>query len=94
MKESTLERRCVVYARARGCWCLKLWPVITGLPDRILLMPRGRVHFVEFKATGGRVSPRQARVHQLLRALGFKVSVVWAFDTFCALERILNAPVK
>ena len=87
MKEATLERRCGAFVRREGGWSLKLWPTVSGLPDRLVLMPVGRVYFVEFKTLTGRVSPIQKRVHAVLDRLGFPVFVVRTFDEF---KEVLN----
>lgn len=83
-REATLEGRCVRWASAQGCLALKLWPTRAGLPDRLLLLPGGRVWFVEFKIASGRLSPIQGRVIEQLRALGFRADVVRDFDSFKA----------
>lgn len=80
--EARTESASVLYAKRQGCLALKLVSSITGLPDRLVLLPGGRVWFVEFKAPGGRVSPRQRTVHALLRRMGFRVDVVVRAGTF------------
>lgn len=76
MREQTLERKIKEYVESRGGLFLK-WvsPGYTGVPDRILLMPGGRISFVELKRPGTKdgLSPRQKRVAYLLRGLGFSV---------------------
>ena len=74
--EARLEAACCRQAKKLGCWGLKLWPLVTGLPDRLFLLPGGRVWFVEFKALDGRVSKRQAVVHEHLRVMEFTVDVI------------------
>ena len=59
----------------------------TGLPDRIVLMPGGRIWFVELKAPGKKPSPQQLLVHGLLRKLGFEV---WVIDTREILQEFIN----
>ena len=53
-------------------------PSFTGVPDRIVLMPGGRVWFVELKAPGKKIEKgsRQELVHEQLRGLGFDVKVI------------------
>ena len=54
--------------------CLKLLPFhFTGLPDRLCLLPKGRVFFVETKSAGKELRPRQLYVKKQLESLGFKV---------------------
>ena len=48
----------------------------TGLPDRLVLMPGGRLYFVEMKAPGKKPSPRQRYVIGWLRKMGFSVWVI------------------
>ena len=58
--------------KARGL-CIKL-PAIwyIGIPDRMILLPRGRIYFVELKSNTGRVSPTQRKWAGLLAKLGFQ----------------------
>jgi hypothetical protein len=46
------------------------------MPDRLVLLPGGRVAFVEVKAPGEQPRPLQLARHRLLRRLGFKVYVL------------------
>jgi hypothetical protein len=63
-------------AHAHGCILLKLSPFgMAGIPDRILLMPGGRVMFIEFKADGKYLKPLQRWWRDRLQALGFRVEV-------------------
>jgi hypothetical protein len=87
-REAALERRCAALARDRGGWLLKLWPLVAGLPDRLLLLPGGRVCFVEFKTPRGTLSKRQIFVSRALRRLGFRVFVVRDVDGF---KEVLDA---
>ena len=64
-------------AEASGGWAPKFAsPGTDGMPDRILLMPHGRMAFVEVKAPGQKPRPLQLAVHRALRALGFRVYVL------------------
>ena len=74
MKESTIETRLRKAVERAGGRCLK-WtsPGTTGVPDRIILMPGGRVYFAETKAPGKKERARQEYVQRKLRALGFEV---------------------
>lgn len=51
-------------------------PSVSGVPDRICILPQGRIIFVELKREGGIVSPRQKYIHKKLRHLGVDVRVV------------------
>ena len=48
----------------------------SGLPDRMILMQKGRVYFVELKAPGKKPRPLHIVVHKMLNDLGFKVYVI------------------
>lgn len=74
MLEKEIERRLRDGVKAAGGLCLK-WesPGYTGVPDRMILLPGGRILFVELKAPGKKERPRQRLVQQILTRLGFKV---------------------
>lgn len=48
----------------------------TGFPDRIVLMPFGKLYFVELKSEGKKPTKIQLSVHRLLCDLGFLVFVI------------------
>ena len=74
MKESAIETRLRKAVERAGGRCLKFVSLgHTGVPDRIILMPGGRVYFAETKAPGKRERARQEYVQRKLRELGFKV---------------------
>jgi hypothetical protein len=76
MKETRVESTLRVEVKKRGGWAIKFLPSVSGLPDRIILMPGGRIYFVETKSPTGTVAPHQTVVHNRLRALGFEVHVI------------------
>ena len=49
---------------------------LRGIPDRLVLMPGGRVIFVELKTDRGRLSKIQQAVHRKLLALGMTVETL------------------
>lgn len=65
-----------------GGLCVKFLPDFArGFPDRIVLLPRGVLVWVETKRPqGGVLSPVQKVQHVLLRRLGQRVEVVWTKD--------------
>ncbi len=74
MRERDLERQLRDRLKAAGCLALKfVSPGYTGVPDRIVLIPGGRIVFVEMKAPGGKERPRQSYVQAILRRYGFAV---------------------
>ncbi len=77
MSEKKIEQALVSAIKAQGGVCWKfVSPGTAGIPDRIILMPMGRIAFVEVKAPGE--SPRKLQLarHRLLRRLGFKTFVL------------------
>ena len=90
-REKPLEHSLVEKIRQRGGICLKLQGnMYAGMPDRLILLPGGRVVFVELKSEG--IKPRKLQLirHEELRALGFKVFVI---DTHEKLTQFLNEQV-
>ena len=51
-------------------------PGFDGMPDRLVLLPKGKIGFVEVKASGKEPRPLQVARHGLLRRLGFNVYVL------------------
>ena len=77
MREKIIERFLVVEVKKRGGICPKFTsPGFDGMPDRLILMPGGRMAFVEVKASGEEPRPLQNSRHEMLRKLGFKVFVL------------------
>ena len=81
MKEATIERKLVSAAKLRGGICPK-WvsPGYDGVPDRIVLLPGGKIGFVEVKAPREKPRPLQLARHNRLRQLGFKVYILDGTD--------------
>ncbi len=89
MREKTIEKKLVAEARANGGIAPKLVsPGFDGMPDRMVLLPGGRIGFVEVKAPGKEPRPLQVARHRLLQELGFQVFVLDAPEQ---IGGILNA---
>lgn len=76
MREKTVEQALIKAVQARNGICPK-WvsPGLDGVPDRIVLLPGGKIGFVELKAPGERARKLQdARLRQL-RQLGHSAFV-------------------
>ena len=86
MKEATIERKLVSAAKLRGGICPK-WvsPGYDGVPDRIVLLPGGKIGFVEVKAPREKPRPLQLARHNRLRQLGFKVYILDGTDQIGAI---------
>ena len=75
--EKDIERKLVNRVRQAGGRCLKfVSPGTAGVPDRIVLLPGGRIVFVEVKDVGKKLRPVQAARIAELRSLGFDVRVI------------------
>lgn len=74
MRENKIEKTLVRAVRNSGGLAIKLVsPGWAGAPDRLILMPGGRLAFVELKAPGNNLRPLQVRRKKQLEALGFSV---------------------
>jgi len=78
MKESSIERRFVTGVKRAGGLALKfVSPGHSGVPDRLVLLPGGRIVFVELKTEKGTLSPLQIETHNQLRKLGCEVRTLY-----------------
>ena len=74
MQEKYIEQKLVATVKSLGGIVPKfVSPGIDGMPDRIVLLPMGRIAFVECKATGKKMRPLQNKRMKQLEALGFLV---------------------
>ena len=74
MQEKYIEQKLVAAVKSMGGMAPKfVSPGIDGMPDRIVLLPMGRIAFVECKATGKKMRPLQNIRKKQLEALGFLV---------------------
>ncbi|MBS3937612.1 MAG: VRR-NUC domain-containing protein [Peptococcaceae bacterium] len=77
MREKLTEQKLVRAVKASGGIALKfVSPGYDGMPDRLVLLPGGRIAFVEVKSHGMEPRPLQVRRHGMLRWLGFLVYVL------------------
>ena len=74
MREKTLEALLVQTVKSMGGLTPKfVSPGFDGMPDRIVLLPHGKIAFVEVKAHGKKQRPLQVRRKSQLELLGFSV---------------------
>jgi hypothetical protein len=77
MREKDIEHKLLTEVKAHGGVCWKFTsPGTAGVPDRIILMPGGKIAFVEVKAPGEKPRRLQLVRHRLLRKLGFRVYIL------------------
>jgi hypothetical protein len=78
--EVDIEKQITDHVKSLGGWCLKLRSPGRGFPDRTVLLPGGRVVFLEVKRPGGKVSFPQRYFITRLRKLGFPAAIVYSLD--------------
>lgn len=77
MKEKDIERKLVEAVRDSGGFAPKfVSPGWDGVPDRIVLLPDGKIGFVELKSPGKKLRILQKRRKRQLEQLGFPVFMV------------------
>ncbi len=88
MQEKYIEKKLVAAVKSMGGLAPKFAsPGFDGVPDRILLLPMGRIAFVELKAPGKKMRPLQVRRKIQLEALGFSV---YCIDNIDQIEDVLR----
>ncbi|MGH4125614.1 MAG: VRR-NUC domain-containing protein [Clostridium sp.] len=77
MQEAVIEKRLIKEVKKIGGKALKfVSPGMSGVPDRIVILPHGKIIFVELKAPGEKPSPMQEYRAKQFRALGFDVRCI------------------
>lgn len=86
--EKLIEKTLNAEVAKLGGWSLKLpCTYVAGLPDRMVLLPKGVIFFAELKTTGKKATSIQKLIHKKIKALGFDVYVI---DSLESLYSILN----
>lgn len=92
MRESKIEARLRNKIKDLGGLALKFLPTfLTGMPDRLILMPGAKVCWAETKATGKDLRKLQRVRKKMLEKLGFKVFKV---DSYESLDLFLKEVLK
>ena len=74
MTEKQIEQKLCKKVKAKGGIAIKLNSLsMMGLPDRLVLLPEGRVVFIELKSPGKKMRPIQVKRKTQLEELGFLV---------------------
>lgn len=77
MLEKQIEHKLLTETRKRDGLCLKfISPGWNGVPDRIVLLPGGKMGFVEVKKPGENPRTLQLRRYKQIRNLGFQVFIL------------------
>jgi hypothetical protein len=81
MREKTIEIKLKNTVKSMGGIALKLIsPGFDGVPDRLVLLPHGKLAFIELKAPGKGPLPLQEKRKKQLEALGFSVFCIDGSD--------------
>lgn len=77
MKEYAVEKHLISVTQACGGMCIKFTsPGMSGVPDRIVILPGGKIGFAELKAPGRKPRRLQRNVLRRLYQLGCRVCVI------------------
>ncbi len=77
MLEKHIEAKVCDYAKQRGLLVYKFTsPARAAVPDRLFILPNGKMFFVEFKREGQKATPAQQREHMRLRQHNVSVFVI------------------
>ena len=88
MTEKELEQMLVRATKKRGGRAFKfISPGLNGVPDRLVLLPEGKMGFVEVKAPGRKMRPLQIKRKTQLEALGF---LVYCLDNPAKIREVLD----
>lgn len=86
--EHEIEAAVVKAFKLRNGLCFKfVSPGVSGVPDRIGLLPGSKVAFIETKAPGKQLRPLQEKRKRQLESLGF---LVFKIDSKDQIEEVLN----
>ncbi|WP_373845027.1 VRR-NUC domain-containing protein [Clostridium sp.] len=77
MREKDIEKYLVDKIKNAGGRAYKfISPGNAGVPDRLVLLPEGKIIFVELKAPGKKPTSLQLVQHRRIQNLGFKVLII------------------
>ena len=89
MLEKTIEHKLKSAVKNKGGIAFKFTaPGINGVPDRLVLLPHGKLAFIELKAPGKKMRPMQVRRKRQLEQLGF---LVYCIDSAEQIGGVLDA---
>jgi hypothetical protein len=89
MLEKTIEHKLKSAVKNMGGIAFKFTaPGINGVPDRLVLLPYGKLAFIELKSPGKEMRPLQIRRKRQLEQLGF---LVYCIDSAEQIGGVLDA---
>lgn len=78
MRESRIEKYLKDEVGKYSGMCLKFTSSVSGVPDRIILLPENRIYFVEMKQENGKLSKLQKYMHRQFAKRGVHVYVLYS----------------
>ena len=79
--ESKIEARLKREVESLGGLAFKFTsPGMVGVPDRLVLLPKGKIYFIELKASEKKLRPLQLKRKEQPESLGFKVYVIDSYE--------------
>lgn len=88
MNERQIEKKFKHEVEQLGGLAMKfVSPGMAGVPDRLVLLPKGRICFVELKAPGKQLRPLQIKRKAQLERFGIQVYVI---DSIKGIELFLQ----
>ncbi|WP_234985305.1 VRR-NUC domain-containing protein [Anaerovibrio lipolyticus] len=89
--EKDIEQKLKVSLERMGCLVMKfVSPGNSGVPDRLVFIPGGRLLLVELKRPGKKLRPLQKVWKRKFEALGFMHFVVDCDEDILALTRVVQ----
>lgn len=76
--ESAVERHLIKRVHEVGGMTAKITPVVAGIPDRLVILPGGKIRLVELKKPTGRLRPAQRAWIAKAAKRGVEVIVLWS----------------
>ena len=93
MREKNIEGKLVKAVKEKGGIAPKfVSPGLDGVPDRLVLLPGGKIAFIELKATGKKLRPLQVRRKKQLEKLGFSVYCIDRADQIGGILDAIQTP--
>lgn len=87
VRESTIEAYLRKAVEGRGGVCWKFKSSVSGVPDRVVMLPEGVIAFLEVKRPGG--IPRAQQVKRILQIERLGTKAGWV-DSKESIEEFLN----
>lgn len=91
MRERRIEKYLIDKVESFKGEAFKFTSSKRGVPDRIVLLPGGKMFFAEVKAPGKKPTPLQDKRIRDLKSLGFQAEII---DSRSKVDKILKAVMK